>query len=407
VKFARVDSFPNLETPVYDGNDHLLSVQDTKCEDHNERSLHSTKEYKKWIVKSDLATLSKDQLCRTLREIARQSNHHPLDIDMTHVKRQYDDPTPSRTMPINAIIRGTSIGDIICDNTKKPFKSGNVVLVGPYANGPHGLCDDRSKLLEIVKANVITGPDQVQYSKLGESIPYWFLLEDTVKFSDYRYSAFGVREKMRLADGSIVATIEPLGNAKTLANFVTDSGRLLTPVSEITKNPNANLREGPSFEPFELDPRGHEGKICYNHVSHISHEDWVNTPSDTDVDMVAFYPELQRLPTDSKGILKAHCYIRSEILRQVENFHTENSSKSGGARDNVVYKLPYPPHYFITEESFKMLSDSTIHSFALRFIEKTTIGGGYVAHGEIFSLKPIRSESDVSRLLISTESRSI
>ena len=389
---------------------HQPSVLDSSCSSQTKADLQKTEEYARVSNKKQVEHLSRKDLCEALHKVARSASAGPITLEMASVKPTYVKPAPTRTIPVNAVVRRIGNGTIMCDNTKKPLNNKSVVLIGPYADGPHGLCGTREKLMHTANGNSHKGPDGIIYTTLGRHVPYWFKIEDTEIFSEPDVQAFGIREDRRLSDGSVLAGIVRIRDAKEMAEFLSDPARLLlTSTSPRVATPTefapkwATAGQGTARHlPFTIDPLGHEGEICVNDISWITRQKWVDGK---DKDRVAIYIEGQRINPGVRETLRAYCFSRENLLTSMNStiFYRWSNTPQRSLPEFPLYKMPYPA-YFLDKSARKLLGDQAIHSYVLRYVDTSTVGTRSSAHehqAKIFTLIPIRNETDVSREFMS------
>lgn len=368
-----------------------------------------TAEFERVVNKGDAARMSRSELCSALSK--GWAGGGPIRLELANVQPAYRPAEPTRTMPVNAVVRGMQgNGQIMCENTKKPLPPGSVVLIGPYADGPHGLCGTRQELMTTANGNAQEGPGGIFYTNLGSHIPYWFTMDDAQTFSDPSIQAFGVREDRRLADGSVLAKVVHLRSASDMAKFLSDPTRLLKRAEE----PPTQLRQpAPQWaqagqgttrhQPFIIDPRGQEGQVCVNDISWITQESWAE---EEDQDRVAIYMEGQKINPGVQDKLKAYCFTRANLVQSMEMTKVYRWSQGRAMTDYPLYKMPYPA-YFLDEKARRALDDPNLHSYVMKFVEEAPVGtrvGMGTLHGakeRIYTLIPIRNEVDVAREFMS------
>lgn len=398
----------SLETPPkLQENPSMVSVRDSGCPNTKE-GMSRTKEFQRLHDKVGMMKLSRHDLCAALQQIAATPDGKSGTIQLSQVKPSWKNPPVTNPIPINMSI-STDIRDhFVCEFTGKRVEAGSVVMLGPRATGSTGLCATRAELLRYMKASVQPANDGIFYTRISDVIRYWFTLQDAQLVADTKNIAFGVKEERLLPDGSVIASFNVLHTPADLAKFISDPNRILDPGSERPIVIPDSVRYHPSHNtvrdaPTSLDPLGHEGKICYNHVSYISRESW---GEEHDKDRVAIYLPGQR----SKNKLQAHCFVRSYLLKAMQSTIVYRwvgppNQKGYADKKSPLHKLPVPP-YWIDGRGAAALHEDTTHSYVLKKVDRAAVGTSYEAsslHGRvesIYTLVPLRNKADLIKAFL-------
>jgi hypothetical protein len=406
-----------METPaqLY-GNIDQYQVRKNGCPKTKEEMLR-TKEFSRINDKQRAATLSRDELCRALLKIARTPDGQSGHIELHEINENWKAPPAIKPLPINMSISNNAQNQLICHATQRPLPPSRIIFLGPYARGSTGFCRKRSVVIEYMTSVTQAANDGNYYTKLDPTIHYWISLPDAQFISDPNNIAFGVSERLRLPDGSVIGSLHVLNGPADISRFLSRQDRILPSVAPVTNmvarvnnmtKPRADVltKRRPDADgtprdlPISLDPKNHENKICYNEISYISREDWAD---ETATDRVAIYPST--VAQASK--LKAHCYVRSYVVQALNSapfyrWAGEDTTYGSVDLNFPLYRLPNPIFLF-DANSIALLQDKSVHSYLMKKLEMARVGtlvnnnSMYTDIQNIYTLIPLRSRADLIR----------